>query len=104
VFSYRFIYGMRAVIPFLLGAGRCRGLTFALLSAASAIAWALVFATGGYYCGSIFQSLILKSQYLQKGGLAGGACLVAIVCAWRWWKYRRARSSKKQPPPRDRTV
>ena len=95
VFFYRFIYGMRAVIPFLLGAGRCRGLTFALLSAASAIAWALVFATGGYYFGSIFQSLIRKSQFFQKGGLAGGVCLVAIVCVWRWWKNRQGAPSEK---------
>lgn len=101
VLCYRFIYGMRAVIPFLLGAGRCRGRTFALLSAGSAIAWASVIATGGYYFGEIFDHLLRQGQTLQKGGLIGGVCLLSIASVWRWWKRRPGAVSNKKSSRRN---
>jgi membrane protein DedA with SNARE-associated domain len=101
VLCYRFIYGMRAVIPFLLGAGRCRGRTFALLSAGSAIVWALVIATGGYYFGELFERLIRQGQALQKGGLIGGACLVVVASVWRCWKRRPGAVSSKKSSRRN---
>ena len=89
ILLYRFIYGMRAVIPFLLGAGRCRVGTFTLLSAASAMAWATVIGTGGYFFGEIFQRLILEGQSIQKNGLLGVALLASLVIGMRWRAHRR---------------
>jgi membrane protein DedA with SNARE-associated domain len=89
ILLYRFIYGMRAVIPFLLGAGRCRMGTFTLLSAASAMAWATIIGTGGYFFGEIFQRLILEGQSIQKNGLLGVALLASLVIGMRWRAHRR---------------
>jgi membrane protein DedA with SNARE-associated domain len=89
ILLYRFIYGMRAVIPFLLGAGRCRAGTFTLLSAASAMAWATVIGTGGYFFGEVFQRLILDGQSIQKNALLSVALLASLVIGMRWRAHRR---------------
>jgi membrane protein DedA with SNARE-associated domain len=89
ILLYRFIYGMRAVIPFLFGAGRCRVGTFTLLSAASAMAWATVIGTGGYLFGEVFQRLILEGQSIQKNALLGVALLASLVIGMRWRAHRR---------------
>ena len=103
ILFYRFIYGMRAVIPFLLGAGRCRVGTFTLLSSASAMAWATVIGTGGYFFGEIFQRLILEGQEIQKNALLGVALLASLVIGRRWWAHRRdAIQGRKRGPGDDR--
>ncbi|MCB2170410.1 MAG: DedA family protein [Deltaproteobacteria bacterium] len=104
VLLYRFIYGMRAVIPFLLGAGRCRVGTFTLLSAASAMAWATVIGTGGYFFGEIFQRLILEGQSIQKNGLLGVALLASLVIGMRWRAHRRDALQRKKDRRVDTTT
>jgi len=89
ILLYRFIYGMRAVIPFLLGSGRCRVCTFTLLSAASAMAWATVIGTGGYFFGEVFQRLILEGRSFQKLALLCAALLASLVIGMRWRAHRR---------------
>lgn len=103
ILFYRFIYGMRAVIPFLLGAGRCRVGTFTLLSTASAMAWATVIGTGGYFFGEVFQRLILEGQAIQKNALLGLALLAILVIGRRWRAHRRdAIQGRKRGPGDDR--
>jgi membrane protein DedA with SNARE-associated domain len=102
ILLYRFIYGMRAVIPFLLGAGRCRVGTFTLLSAASAMAWATVIGTGGYFFGEVFQRLILDGQSIQKNALLSVALLASLVIGMRWRAHRRdAIQGKKRDQEND---
>ena len=88
VLGYRFIYGMRAVIPFLLGAGRCRVSMFALLSAVSAMAWAFVICSGGYYFGEAFEAVFEHSRTLQQRALAGVLCIAVVAAGIRWWMKR----------------
>jgi membrane protein DedA with SNARE-associated domain len=93
ILFYRFIYGMRAVIPFLLGAGRCRVVLFTLLSTVSAAAWALLIGSGAYCFGEAFASMLAKSRAMQQGGILG-LLLIVITAAslYRWWKRRSTRS------------
>ena len=88
VLGYRFIYGMRSVIPFLLGAGRCRVSMFAVLSAVSAIAWALIIGSGGYYFGEVFEAVFEQSRMLQQCALGGILLIAVIAAAIRWWRKR----------------
>jgi membrane protein DedA with SNARE-associated domain len=104
ILLYRFIYGMRAVIPFLLGVGRCRVGTFTLLSAASAIAWATVIGTGGYFFGKVFQRLILEGQSIQKNALLGVALLASLVIGMRWRAHRRDAIQRKKDRRVDTTA
>jgi membrane protein DedA with SNARE-associated domain len=98
VLFYRFIYGMRAVIPFLLGSGRCRVLAFTLLSALSAVVWAVLIGAGGYYCGAAFATMLQRGRGLQQGALLGLILLVSVVAALRWCWKRRPQRPSNQPP------
>jgi len=96
VLSYRFIYGMRAVIPFLLGSGRCRAGTFCLLSFLSAIAWAALIGTGGYLLGEAFQRVLDRGRYLQVGVLTLGALIVISVMIWHRRRQRKRTEGDRQ--------
>jgi membrane protein DedA with SNARE-associated domain len=97
ILFYRFIYGMRAVIPFLLGSsGMCRVHIFTLLSAASALAWATIIGGGGYLFGAAFQCWIIEGRSFQRGGVLCIALAVASVGGWRWWQYRRHGTAGKK--------
>jgi membrane protein DedA with SNARE-associated domain len=82
--SYRFIYGMRAVIPFLLGSGHCSVPRFALLSFISAIAWAVVIATGAFFLGEAFQTILDRNRSFQKGIFVVAVLFAMAVMALRW--------------------
>jgi len=89
VLCYRFIYGMRAVIPFLLGTGRCRVLMFAILSAVSAAVWAFLIGSGGYYFGEAFDAVLERGRDLQQRALFGIVLVVVAAVGIRWWRSRR---------------
>ncbi len=98
ILLYRFIYGMRAVIPFLLGTGICSARKFTLLSTLSACIWAVVVGAGGCCFGDIFQVLFLQGRHLQQVGLFGLVVLTALLCGLRWWKRRSDGTTKTAPP------
>jgi len=104
ILLYRFIYGMRAVIPFLLGSGRCRVCTFTLLSAASAMVWATVIGTGGYFFGEVFQRLILEGRSIQKYALLCMVLLASLVIGRRWRARRRDAIQRKKDRRVDTTA
>jgi membrane protein DedA with SNARE-associated domain len=88
ILLYRFIYGMRAVIPFMLGSGNCEVWSFTALSAFSAMLWAAVMGTGGYWFGDVFQRLLRQSQHIQRAIICGGILLLMVVVGFRWWRRR----------------
>ncbi len=96
VLFYRFIYGMRAIIPFLLGSGKCRVGTFALLSFLSAIAWAVIIGSGGYLLGEAFQRILEHGRYFQIGVLALGALVVISVMMWHRRRKRKRTKGDRQ--------
>lgn len=97
ILGYRFCYGLRAVIPYLLGAGTCRPGLFTLLSGISAVVWSVVFTTGGYCGGRLFSEAIQIVLASQKWLLlAVGIAIVPVLIG------RGLRLRKKQPSLRHR--
>ena len=72
ILGYRFLYGLRAVIPFAIGTSGCRVLPFMGLSALSALAWVLVNCAAGRLMGGLWET--------SPVGMACGL-LVAAGCA-----------------------
>ncbi len=93
ILFYRFLYGMRAVIPFLLGSGNCGVGLFTVLSALSAVVWAAVLGVGGYWCGDLFQHWLRQGRHIQQGVLGAVIILILVIAGFRWWKRKR-RSGK----------
>lgn len=59
ILSFRFIYGVRTVAPFIIGASRVHPLKFALLNIVSAAIWAAAVATLGFALGEAAE-VVLK--------------------------------------------
>ena len=95
ILFYRFIYGMRAVIPFLLGSGNCEVRSFTALSAFSAMLWAAVIGTGGYWFGDVFQRLLQQGRHVQQGVLGALILLLIVVAGFRWWRRRFGKDAGK---------
>ncbi len=88
--GYRFFYGLRAVIPFLLGAGESRPWQFTLLSAISAVVWSVSITAAGYLGGRILSDYIHTGLAAQKWILMAAAAVVLLVLIGRGVRASRA--------------
>jgi membrane protein DedA with SNARE-associated domain len=50
IIAFRFLYGLRVLIPVALGSGRSSATTFMTLNAFTAIIWSMIYSTAGYFC------------------------------------------------------
>ena len=57
-FGFRFMYGFRTVIPFVIGAGRFDVIRFITLNFAGALLWALLFGMMGYAFGQVAETIL----------------------------------------------
>ena len=51
LFSYRFLYGFRVIIPLIIGMSNIKSSQFLLYSVVSGLTWALIVSTTGYLIG-----------------------------------------------------
>lgn len=80
--GFRFVYGMRTVTPFILGASQVSARLFLVLNSVGAIVWAAVIGTAGYYFGVALEAVlgeVKEYELLAIGILAAGALLLWIA-------------------------
>lgn len=91
-FISRFTYGFRIVLPIILGITKLAPRTFLWINLVSALAWALVFALGGYLFGKS-ASLLLDNigNYEHYLALALLGVIASIWCVhiYHVWKLKR---------------
>ena len=63
IFTFRFYYGLRAVIPFAIGSARVPALRFCTLNFGSAVLWTVVFAFTGYFLGGAAERVVADARY-----------------------------------------
>lgn len=66
LFSYRFLYGFRTILPLMIGLTGVRPLHFLGFSLASGLAWACLVSGVGYFAGAFLQ---LTPQTFEENGL-----------------------------------
>jgi membrane protein DedA with SNARE-associated domain len=86
ILSFRFVYGIRTVAPFVIGASGVSRLKYLLLDAASVAVWATLVATLGYLFGFAIDRLL---EDIRIGILT---VLVVVGAAIGAVYYLRARS------------
>jgi len=64
ILSFRFIYGLRNVSPFVIGMNGIPHPRFAGLNFIAAFVWGIAFAGGGYLLGSAFESMLDDNDHL----------------------------------------
>jgi membrane protein DedA with SNARE-associated domain len=93
ILGFRFIYGTRAVVPFVIGMGSVPIRKFIFLNTISALVWASVVGMGGYIFGNILEIIVGDIKRYERFIIAAIAVIgIALWTVHRYW-YRR----KKQP-------
>ncbi len=93
ILSFRFLYGLRTVTPFVIGTSPVSVKKFILLNAAGALVWAAAIASGGYFFGRALEVLIgkLKSYEIY---IMGSVAMVGVLI-WIFHFYHRRRQRTK---------
>lgn len=85
IIGFRFIYGMRTITPFLLGASGVSPLRFLILNTIGAASWAAAFGTLGYLFGEAVEALIGKIKHYELWLFAGIIAISVIIWLFRLW-------------------
>lgn len=91
--GFRFLYGLRNVTPFVVGASGFRPLRFAALNAVGAAVWAAAFGAAGYYFGNVLEA-VLKDIHKYEVAVFAAISLVGFVL---WLRRRRSLKKSGQP-------
>ena len=91
IFAFRFLYGLRTVSPIAIGSTQVSARRFALVNAASAACWAIMFTGIGYMFGHGVEQLLGRLFALRHLWWTVGALLAIGIAfgGWRWYKARR---------------
>lgn len=94
ILTFRFMYGLRSVTPFAIGASRVPRLRFFVLNAIGAFIWAIALGWGGYLFGKTFQLVFEDFKYYEQVALV--VLLFAGVIFWITSVIRRRRRAERE--------
>jgi len=87
ILVFRFMYGLRTVIPFAIGMSTVQTREFIFLNIIGALVWALVVGTGGYLFGHALESILGNIKHYEREVLGAIAVIGALI--WLIYFYRR---------------
>lgn len=97
ILSFRFIYGVRNVSPFVIGMTGVSRLKFFILNAFAAMIWANTFVWGGYLLGRALERWLGDHKiYFLLGFIGIAACFAGLS----WWRQRRRAARAQQDAER----
>jgi len=91
ILSFRFLYGLRTVSPFVIGTSPVSFKKFFFLNAAGALIWAAVFASGGDLFGHALETIIGKVKSYEVY-IMGSVAIVGLS-VWIFHFFRRRRQA-----------
>lgn len=94
ILTFRFLYGLRTVLPFSFGMSPIPAGRFLALNIFGAAVWAISLGMGGYFFGSAFESVIGKAKTYELWGFG----IIAGVGAAMWLYLRLRRRSGRRLP------
>jgi membrane protein DedA with SNARE-associated domain len=86
VLSFRFIYGLRALAPLVIGMSGYSARKFLILNVIGALLWVMVFGTAGYFFGQVIETLLGDVEKYEFRIALGMAVIGTAL-----WLYRRRR-------------
>ncbi len=90
--GYRYIYGVRSITPFLLGASGVPPLRFLLFDVVGVAVWASAIGTAGYFFGRAVESFIGDLKHYEMWLFAAVAVVGGAVWIYRHRSRPRGRS------------
>ena len=86
ILSYRFIYGVRNVSPFVIGVSGIRPLRFFLLNFTASTVWAISFTLGGYFIGKLLEQWL--DEY-KVHTLLGIVLLAVVIYGYSYFQNKK---------------
>lgn len=83
ILSFRFIYGIRNISPFVIGIAGVPRLKYLVLNFIAAMIWAHSFAWGGYFIGRALNEFLGESKWWFLGGFVLVVCALAVISRFR---------------------
>lgn len=101
ILGFRFLYGLRTVMPFAIGISGVPLIRFVFLNALGAIVWAAVVAGGGYLFGNALEGLLGNIRHYEKilfvmVTLAGAVVWAFYLVRCNCKKSRKATSTEDE--------
>jgi len=97
--GFRFLYGLRNIIPLVVGSSEVKTSRFIFLSVIGAAIWAVTVATGGFLFGHALELFVGKARGIVLIGVAAIAVIIWIVRhLYLRRAARRARRSDQSLP------
>ncbi len=100
ILGFRFVYGIRTVSPFVIGASGIPVKRFAILNVIAAAIWAVLSCYAGYLLGYFFadeiEYAIGQAIKFQKYTLSGLLVLLTTVGIYFYMKHKKAKKSVDQ--------
>ncbi|QPK65418.1 DedA family protein [Methylomonas sp. LL1] len=94
VLGFRFLYGVRNVTPFVIGASRMHPVKFFILNFLGALIWAIAVGYLGYEFGDIAQSILGEIKQYEIHFLVG-LIVIGLLLFWRSTHNARQERNKK---------
>jgi membrane protein DedA with SNARE-associated domain len=92
--GFRFLYGLRTVIPLAIGMGSIGGLRFLLLDSLGVLIWAGLTAAAGVLLADVW-ALHLAAQHCGRWALPAAVPVALGV----WWALRRRPKTGRKKAP-----
>mgnify|MGYP003606942603 FL=1 len=91
--SFRFVYGLRTVMPVAIGLSGYPPGRYLLLNGIGAAIWAIALATAAYHFGAVLEGLLGSVKKYELWVL--GALLVLGIGLWVRSRFKNARLAKQ---------
>jgi membrane protein DedA with SNARE-associated domain len=92
ILSFRFLYGLRTVTPFVIGMSPVSVKKFLVLNAVGALVWAAVIGSGGYLFGRALEVFIGKIKHYEVQVFAMIALLGLLIWIVHFYHRRKHKS------------
>ncbi len=86
IIGFRFLFGLRIIIPFMFGMGRVSTVRFVLLNGLGALLWTILGAVFGYLFGAAVEATLSRfgyAEWIAAGTLAGLVITLRVVLVLR---------------------
>jgi membrane protein DedA with SNARE-associated domain len=92
ILSFRFLYGLRTVTPFVIGMSPVSVKKFVLLNGIGALAWSAAVASGGYLFGQTLEIIIGRFKSYELYVMGSVAVIGLSIWMLHFYHLRRHKS------------
>jgi len=97
ILGFRFLYGIRIVMPFAIGASGILPLRYFLLNLTGAAIWAISFGMAGYLLADTLEILLQGIAHYERWVLVGIIGIAVLVWFYYRWSDKRRAKIKADP-------